>query len=519
MKYIFTLTLSLLLSAFLNGQAKWELGGQLGVMGYQGDLNPNTYLDFNTLKPDYGLFLKRNFNKVLSLKLNYLGGKTSGNDINWDQQRKDRGFKFNSSVNELSLLLDWEILGSKRYREDGTFRRRLSPYLFAGVGAAFVGDPGTNYDDPNFPNRPFKAEENLDQIADKPSTDFTAPFGVGLRYDLSRSWVLGLEYGLRPVFNDYLDGVSLAGDKADDDWYSSMSLNLSYRFGQKDTDKDGIIDKKDACPLVPGLSQFNGCPDTDGDGITDLSDACPTIPGKVELNGCPDKDNDGIADKDDACPDVAGIAQFNGCPDTDGDGIMDQEDSCPTVKGLAKFKGCPDTDGDGVVDKDDKCPTQAGPASNNGCPELDTDKDGILDKDDKCPTVAGPKENNGCPEMKKEVLEEINLAVKNIQFEVNSDKLTLESVLIMEQLAATLAKYPNYNVKINGHTDSDNTESYNLNLSDRRAKRCVEFLTSKGIDAKRLSSQGYGESKPIATNKTKAGKKINRRVEFELIKM
>lgn len=518
MKSLFTLLLSTLLFTTINAQAKWELGGQLGAMGYQGDLNPNKYMDFNTLKPSYGLFVKKNFNKVLGLKLNYLGGKSSGNDLKWDQERQDRGFKSNTSVNELSLLLDWDILGKSRYREDGTFRKRLSPYVFAGVGAAFVGDPGLNYDDPNFPNRPNLAGVAQDKVATKPSTDFTVPFGGGVRLDLSRQWVLGVEYGVRPVFNDYLDGLSKGGDSTKDDWYSFLGLNLSYRFGEKDTDKDGIVDKKDACPLVPGLPQFNGCPDTDGDGITDMSDACPTVPGKIELNGCPDKDNDGIADKDDACPDVAGIAQFNGCPDTDGDGIMDQDDTCPTVKGLAKFKGCPDTDGDGLPDKDDKCPSEAGPVSNNGCPELDTDKDGILDKDDKCPTVAGIKENNGCPEMKKEVLEEINLAVKNIQFETNSDKLTAESLPILEQLSSVLAKFPNYNVAINGHTDSDNTEKYNLNLSDKRAKKCVEFLISKGIDAKRLTSKGFGESKPIATNKTKAGKQQNRRVEFELVK-
>ncbi len=524
MKSLITTLLICTIATLSFGQAKWELGGQLGGMGYQGDLNPNSYMDFSSLKPGYGLFLKRNVSKVFALKLNYLGGKSSGNDLNWDEERKARGFESNTSVNELSLLLDWDILGKSRYREDGTFRKRFSPYLFAGIGAAFVGDAGLNYNnpdniiDPNYPKRPNLPGVAKDRVAEKPTTDFTVPFGAGVRIDLTRQWVLGLEYGLRPVFNDYLDGLSEGGDPTQDDWYSFLGLNLSYRFGEKDTDKDGIVDKKDACPLVAGLPQFNGCPDTDGDGIADLSDACPTVAGKIELNGCPDKDNDGIADKDDACPDVAGIAQFNGCPDTDGDGIMDQDDTCPTVKGLTKFKGCPDTDGDGIVDKDDKCPTQVGPASNNGCPELDTDNDGILDKDDKCPTVAGIKENAGCPEMKKEVMEEITLAVKNIQFETNSDKLTAASLPIMEQLSSVLAKYPNYNVNITGHTDSDGKDKFNLDLSDRRAKRCVEFLISKGIDGKRLTAKGFGETKPIATNKTKTGKQINRRVEFELVK-
>lgn len=518
MKYFLSICLIFGLYGISSGQAKWELGGQLGVMGYQGDMNPNQYMDFGTLKPGYGIFLKRNVSKVIGIKLNYQGGQAAADDTKWDADRKARGYKSKTAINELSLLLDWDILGKKRYTEDGMFHKRISPYLFAGVGAAFVGDPGTNYFDPNYPNRPFQAQEKLDAAAKKPTTDFTVPFGIGVRIDLSRQWVLGAEYGLRPVFNDYLDGVSLSGDKSNDDWYSFLGINLAYRFGEKDTDKDGIVDKKDACPLVAGLPQFNGCPDTDGDGIPDMSDACPTVPGPVALNGCPDRDNDGIADKDDACPDVAGIAQFKGCPDTDGDGIMDSEDACPTVKGLAKFKGCPDTDGDGIPDKDDKCPTVAGPASNNGCPELDTDKDGVLDKDDKCPTIAGPASNNGCPEMKAEVVAQINLAVKNIQFETNSDNLTALSIPIINNVADILSKYPNYGVNITGHTDSDGAASSNLTLSDKRAKKCLTYLVSKGIEANRLTAQGYGETKPIASNKTKAGKQANRRVEFDLVK-
>lgn len=89
---------------------------------------------------------------------------------------------------------------------------------------------------------------------------------------------------------------------------------------------------------------------------------------------CPalDDDKDGILNKDDACPTVAGIAEEKGCPakDTDKDGILDHQDKCPTVPGLAELQGCPavDTDGDGVPDHQDKCPTVAGVAAEAGCP-------------------------------------------------------------------------------------------------------------------------------------------------------
>jgi OOP family OmpA-OmpF porin len=106
---------------------------------------------------------------------------------------------------------------------------------------------------------------------------------------------------------------------------------LTFKFGGKDTDGDGIYDKDDACPEVAGLKQFKGCPDTDGDGIIDGSDSCPEVAGLAEFQGCPDTDADGIADKDDACPEVAGPKALNGCPDADGDGVADKDDKCPQV--------------------------------------------------------------------------------------------------------------------------------------------------------------------------------------------
>ena len=83
-----------------------------------------------------------------------------------------------------------------------------------------------------------------------------------------------------------------------------------------DTDGDGILDKDDQCPTVPGPRIFNGCPDTDGDGVADKDDKCPNEVGLVKFNGCPmpDKDKDGVADGEDKCPDVAGPASNNGCP-------------------------------------------------------------------------------------------------------------------------------------------------------------------------------------------------------------
>ena len=79
-------------------------------------------------------------------------------------------------------------------------------------------------------------------------------------------------------------------------------VSFHYNFGGGDIDGDGISDKKDECPEVPGLKEFNGCPDTDEDGIIDKEDKCPEVPGLAEFKGCTDSDGDGVADPDDLCP-------------------------------------------------------------------------------------------------------------------------------------------------------------------------------------------------------------------------
>ena len=81
-----------------------------------------------------------------------------------------------------------------------------------------------------------------------------------------------------------------------------------------------------------------------------------------------------------------------------------------------------------------------------------------------------------------------------------------------------MKEYPETIFHIGGHTDSQGSDEYNLKLSKERAASVREFLVSKGIPASRLTSEGYGESRPIATNNTAAGRQENRRVEISLDK-
>ena len=214
----------------------------------------------------------------------------------------------------------------------------------------------------------------------------------------------------------------------------------------------------------------------------------------------------------------AGIVIKFGAKDTDKDGIPDKDDACPDVAGPKEFNGCPDTDGDGVPDKDDKCPDVAGPAENGGCPWPDTDGDGVLDKDDLCPNEAGPASNNGCPEPNDDDQKRLNQYAKTILFDTGKASIKFQSAEILNQIISVLKKFPNSRFRIEGHTDSTGKKQKNIELSQNRADAVKVYLIQGGIASDRLESKGYGPEKPIASNKTKKGRELNRRVEINLIK-
>ena len=317
----------------------------------------------------------------------------------------------------------------------------------------------------------------------------TANAGAGLTFWFTENIGLALEttYKMSQLIGGERNGgdITVPGEPS----HFQHTAGITFQFGGKDTDGDGIYDKDDACPEVAGLKQFNGCPDTDGDGIIDGSDACPTEFGLAALNGCPDKDGDGIADKDDACPDTAG---------------------------LAAFKGCPDTDGDGLADKDDKCPTVAGPKSNGGCPVLDGDKDGVPDLEDDCPIVAGPASNKGCPEVTQTVVEDLRVKARAIFFVTGKSTLDAakpETATSLDAIKEVLKNYPTAKWEIEGHTDSTGSVKINQTLSEARAKTVVDALVQRGIKPEQISYKGYGSTKPVGSNKTKEGRAANRRTE------
>lgn len=215
-------------------------------------------------------------------------------------------------------------------------------------------------------------------------------------------------------------------------------------------------------------------------------------------------------------------------PDADGDGISDLEDTCPNEPedrdGHLDFDGCPDldNDGDGIPDTLDRCPDQPADADavdGDGCPRAasDRDGDGVEDSLDACPDVAGSIASKGCLRGKYrnvDITDEALRLSEPIVFEGGTARLAPESFALLDTVAQVLADYPGMTLEVQGHTDSRGEEAANQRISQARADAVTSYLQSKGVAAGRLTSKGYGETRPIESNRTSQGRAINRRVEL-----
>jgi outer membrane protein OmpA-like peptidoglycan-associated protein len=111
-----------------------------------------------------------------------------------------------------------------------------------------------------------------------------------------------------------------------------------------------------------------------------------------------------------------------------------------------------------------------------------------------------------------------SIILKNIFFDVNKYDLKPASQIELDDVIKLLRENPTVMIQISGFTDNVGKPADNLLLSENRAKAVVAYLTSKGIDPKRLSSKGYGETQPVSANTTEAGRASNRRTELKVVK-
>jgi len=409
---------------------------------------------------------------------------------------------------------------------------------------------------------------NSRHVTSSPATFFG---GLGVRSMIGENVALRVEG--RMAYDKYSE--SQIPNAA---YNSGLFGGLSFFMGggpPKDTDGDGVPDKKDKCPNTPhGAHVFPvgnaraGCPiDSDNDGVPDGLDQCPNTPPNARpvypignpRAGCPvDSDNDGVADYLDRCPNTPANARpidANGCPvDSDGDGVPDYLDRCPNTPTNARpvdATGCPlDSDHDGVPDYLDRCPNtpaNARPIDANGCP-VDSDHDGVPDYLDRCPNTAPNTQvdANGCPVQRDSDNDGVTddrdrcpntppntrvdefgcpyhelpaagaaLVIRNISFRVNTARLLPTSNAELDKIATAILATPNSRWEVGGYTDSRGIAAANQRLSTQRANTVMQYLVSKGVPQAALTAVGYGSQHPLAPNTTAAGRANNRRVEMK----
>jgi outer membrane protein OmpA-like peptidoglycan-associated protein len=202
--------------------------------------------------------------------------------------------------------------------------------------------------------------------------------------------------------------------------------------------------------------------------------------------------------------------------------VPDVDDLCPEVPGPASNHGCPvftDRDGDGVADDIDRCPDVPGPKENFGCPWPDRDRDDVPDKEDLCPDEPGPIGNRGCPRQQKlVVVRRDRIEIKEqVHFRPTKSVILPDSYEVLREVAQAIKDAPRIFVRVEGHTDDVGRMVTNLRVSQARADAVKEFLVKQGCDGKQISALGYGSTRPIASNATRAGKALNRRVDFRIL--
>lgn len=453
---------------------KITLGVNLVSTKYIGDLGGNAFSDFT-----HSQYFLGYFSGGLTLAT-YLSPSF---DLGIMGNYGIYGFYNDRTNNFLAKKFEATMFGHYKFNNGYILpeKSKISPFLSLGYGLAFYGN----------------VQDHVG-AANITGTDFIVPLGVGLKYQINDYLALQYQYQYYLTTNDNHDKVIKGGNDA----YGEHIFSAIFSLGKdKDSDKDGVPDKKDLCPNTPLNVKVDakGCPiDTDKDGVPDYLDKCPNTPpcAKVDANGCPvDSDGDGVPDYLDKCPDTpAGVkVDATGCPiDSDNDGVADYLDKCPNTPAGVKVDA-------------------------NGCP-LDRDGDGVPDYLDKCPDVQGVVSNNGCPEVKTEVALPIDQGIQSIHFETNKFDIDQISKEILENAVVFLKKNPTKKLDIGGHTDNVGEAPYNVKLSNERANSVKNYLVNHGIKSSRLTAKGYGFNVPVADNATESGRAQNRRAEIKVKK-
>lgn len=354
------------------------------------------------------------------------------------------------------------------------------------------------------------------------------------------------------------DGVSDLNDKCND---TPEGIEVDKNGCPKDSDGDGVPDYMDQChdSLTGKKVDAKGCPlDSDGDGVPDYKDQChnPNSGALVDEFGCPsDVDGDGVPDYLDKCnlTPIGAPVDANGCPkDSDKDGVPDYLDKCPDTPLDTKVdeNGCSVAVDSAAVAapvapaevKNDSKPAAtpattpaAKPVANN------TTKPATTTSTKPATTPVAKTSNNSMiadryndltPEeyaANRPQARHYTITENGVEYDVyeaptcnilfDSSMAIVRNRMLPEitKVSNILKNKPNTSVIILGHTDSDCTNEKNLALSVKRAQAVKRVMLKKGIDESRIVARGFGETKPVISNRTSIGRSQNRRAEVIVV--
>lgn len=401
---------------------------------------------------------------------------------------------------------------------------KFDPYFYGGIGFLYF-------------NPVDRSSQALPRNANREYSKITGyfPFGAGAQYFVSDNTAVGLSGGYNFTLSDNLDDIKTGGNDAF--WTITLNLFAFIKGGNNDLDGDKLLNNEEkeigTNPLNPdtdgdGLKDgeevhvYRTNPlnkDTDGDGLTDGEEVLKYHTDQLKR----DTDSDGLSDGDE-------ILRYSTDPlkrDTDGDALSDgdevlkyrtdplkvdtDEDGLPDGDEVEKYHTDPlkkDTDGDGLSDYDEVNKYKTNPLV------ADTDAGGVDDGKEIQIGTNPLDPSDDVPIIK--VGERIIL--EGVNFETAKTTLLPQAKTILDQVAKSLLANPTAEVAIHGHTDNIGGVKYNMNLSRGRADAVRTYLVSKGVPGFRVTTKGFGFTKPIADNARADGRAKNRRIEFVRLK-
>jgi len=457
--YYYFISISLLFSSSVllaqDEDKRWAASVHGGTAIMQGDG------EVGNLNPVGGVSLKYSLANNFSVRVLLMGGSMESKNLG----EAPSIYRTTTSFYEGNVQA---LLNIVNFKSQNTGKNVAQ--LYVGIGAGYTG-ASIKYS----PGMPPTEATSVSSI--------TIPFSAGIRFYISPLIDLGFEYSIKGSFSDHLDGFAPIGTaNKSNDYYNIPQAYVAFNLGSfksarniewiEQTEKlyaELIKAKKEAQSQIENLR---------------IQNEKLMVDMKKDLN-TQMVDNQRKADSS------MRMMQTSMKNDSDSDGVSN------------------------IFDKEPNSPAHA--IVDGGGRMLDIDKDGVPDYIDKCPTVPGKASSSGCPvQPTKTQLTTISDGIKNLQFETGKAIIKSTSFPALNALAKMLNENTTFSFKIEGHTDNVGNPTENLNLSLQRAESVRLFLISKGVDGARITAKGYGDTKPIVSNDTAAGKAKNRRVDMTI---